>query len=519
MTPVSSLHAWFLSSKFEFSLSSETFPSGVVVHVCLDTETDHEWLQAARAFAGDFKSKACVVAGRSESGMAQWVCVVPAASTRKLGGHLFGTRGHATLQGAAACAGLLALPAGAVPTEGAIHIALSKTLLAALGSAQEEFLTGFFQRARSLKKTSGTPKKVVFNADHVSADGYLAAWSMSEAMTLTRSLVNMPANVLNPETYEQCVREMVKAECARAHNPNHLSVEVLHAERLAAQGCGLLCAVGKGSDVPPRLVKLSYAPVSAPVSAPHGASHSARHVVLVGKGITFDTGGLDVKASNFMRNMKKDMGGSAAALGAFLSLTRRQVPVRLTCYLALAENMVSGGAMRPGDVYTARNGVSVEIDNTDAEGRLVLADALCFAAEEKPDWIIDLATLTGAARVSLGAGVDALFSNSKSHEECLFQAGLEMADPVWALPLVDDYESQLDSSVADCSNSASTPQGGAITAALFLRKFVGNVPWSHIDTYMWTDKPGDLFAEPGATAKCVRLVDAAVRHFAASKAP
>jgi leucyl aminopeptidase len=515
MTPVASaLNSWILSSKFSFCLashsgvnaSSEHSTPRVVVHVGLDSETEDAWLVAARAVAGDFKPKVCVFAGRADDGSGQWACVVPASLPRKIGGHSLGARGLSTLQGAIACAGLLALPAGAVPKDGVLHVRLSKALCTSLEQTQEEFLTGFLQRAHTLKKGTSQPLKVSFESLDVSAEAFSAAQSACDAMTLARSLVNMPANILNPETYEHFVRELVKSECARAQNPNHLSVEVFHAERLAADGCGLLCAVGKGSDVTPRLLKLQYTPVPS--------SRASRHVVLVGKGITFDTGGLDVKPSNFMRNMKKDMGGSAAALGAFLSLTRRQVPLRLTCYLALAENMVSGASMRPGDVYTARNGVSVEIDNTDAEGRLVLADALCYAAEEKPDWIVDLATLTGAARTALGGGVDALFSNDKAAEDLLFRTGLEVADPVWPLPLVDDYEALLDSSVADCANSSTTPQGGAITAALFLRKFVGKVPWSHIDTYMWTDRAGDLFAEPGATAKCVRLVDASVRAFA-----
>jgi leucyl aminopeptidase len=395
-------------------------------------------------------------------------------------------------------------------------VRLSPALKAAVGTHGEEFLTGFLHRGVSLKvafgaregadgKPSATLHAFVSRVDF-SPESFAAAQSLNEAMVLARGLVNMPANVLNPESYEILVREVLKRETQREGNSGQLAVEAFGVDALVEKRCGLVLAVGKGSDIAPRILKLTYTPSP---SAP-----GSRHVTLVGKGITFDTGGLDIKASNFMRNMKKDMGGSAAALGAFLALARRKVPARVTCYLALAENMVSGRAMRPGDVYTARNGLTVEIDNTDAEGRLVLADALCLAAEESPDWIIDLATLTGAARTALGGGVDALFSNDKAREDLIFRTGLELGDPVWPLPLVDDYEPLLDSGVADVVNSASSPQGGAITAGLFLRKFVGQVPWSHVDTYMWTDRAGELFAEPGATAKCVRLVEAAVRSFA-----
>jgi leucyl aminopeptidase len=208
------------------------------------------------------------------------------------------------------------------------------------------------------------------------------------------------------------------------------------------------------------------------------------------------------------------MGGAAASLGAFLALSGKLVSVNLTCYLALAENMVSGSSMRPGDVYLSHNGLSVEIDNTDAEGRLVLADAISVCAGDRPDWIIDLATLTGAARVALGGGVDALFSSDSQLQETLFQSGLETGDLVWPLPLFDEYEKSLDSSVADIVNSAPGGHGGAITAALFLLKFTSQIPWSHVDTFMWSEKPTVLCSESGPTAKCVRLVETAIRRFA-----
>jgi leucyl aminopeptidase len=312
----------------------------------------------------------------------------------------------------------------------------------------------------------------------------------------------MPPNILNPESFEIFARELVRRECDLENDPNKIAVEVFQRDKLLAEGCGLINAVGQGSDIPPRLIRLTYFPRSS--------GKSMKHVTLVGKGITFDSGGLDIKGSSFMRNMKKDMGGSAAAFGVFMALARLGAPVRVTCYLALAENMISGRSMRPGDVYKAKNGLTVEIDNTDAEGRLVLADALCYAAAEKPDWLIDLATLTGAARVALGPSVDSLFCSNAAMEKLLIDTGLHLGDWVWPLPLVEDYESWLDSTVADMVNSASSGHGGAITAATFLKKFVGQSNWTHIDTYMWSDKVTELNHEAGATAKCVRLLTHAI---------
>ena len=516
MTP----DAWLLSSKLAVVREAYVQAASIDFHVYLDSET-------LPATVGDARPKVATYATD------RWLCVVPAITVRKIGGNAIGQRGHATLMGASACAALLSLPPGAVPAGGEVRLHLSDALRTALGPTLEEFLTGLLHRGVTLKIPSRGPTqsssqcpskslRVVLDPERFDQSAFDAASSVNDAMVLARSLVNMPANILHPQSYEDFVRGLVARETARLASQTErgaaLTLEVFDASALERERCGLILAVGKASDVPPRLLKLTYEPASAgKVNAALPAGRNLKHVALVGKGITFDTGGLDIKASNFMRNMKKDMGGSAAALGAFLALVRRNAPLRVTCYLALAENMISGRAMRPGDVYAARNGLTVEIDNTDAEGRLVLADALCMASQAAPDWIIDLATLTGAARTALGGGVDALFSNDPGLENLLFHTGLEMADPVWPMPLVDDYEPLLESSVADLVNSTSTPHGGAITAALFLRKFVGNVPWSHLDTYMWTDRPGDIYAEPGATAKCVRLVEAAVRAFAVSE--
>jgi leucyl aminopeptidase len=212
--------------------------------------------------------------------------------------------------------------------------------------------------------------------------------------------------------------------------------------------------------------------------------------------------------------MKKDMGGSAAAVGIFLACAMLNLPLKVSCYLAIAENMISGEAMRPGDIYKSKNGLHVEIDNTDAEGRLVLADTLTLACEEKPDWLLDFATLTGAARVSLGPMVDSLFGNNKVTTDLLYETSVENGDWVWPMPLVSDYENYFDSSVADMMNSSTSGFAGSVTAALFLQKFISVDAWNHIDTFMWCDKPNYLWQEGSSpTGKCVRLVTRSIEKF------
>ena len=521
MSPALPLHAhphdWLLPSRYVVTSNLEAGESAgagfaasaagpsrcLSLFVGLEGEAA-ETLDACRKATGEPKLKGPVPVPEKSGAFA---VVLSKEVTRKIGGYAVGEPGLATVRGAQLGAAILALPG-----EGArVVVVLSAGLKSAIGAHAEEFLTGLLQRGVSLKAATrdrvahvrnstptsgagtapsfgapvGTKFHVQLASEDFPADAFDKARGLHGAMVVARSLVNMPGSALTPESYELFLRDMVKAECEKAGATHHIGIEVMQAERLAKEGCHLICAVGRASASAPRIVKLTFTPADP--------AQALKHVTLVGKGITFDTGGLDIKASTFMRNMKKDMGGSAAAFGSFLALARRGVPLRLTCYLAIAENMVSGDAMRPGDVYRARNGLTVEIDNTDAEGRLVLADALCLAAEENPDWIIDLATLTGAARTALGGGVDALFSNDAKLQDLVFRTGLDHADAVWPLPLVDDYEASLDSNVADMVNSASSPQGGAITAALFLRRFVGGRPWCHIDTYMWTDKPTELF--------------------------
>ena len=293
------------------------------------------------------------------------------------------------------------------------------------------------------------------------------------ATALVRDLVNRPAGDLGPNALEAEAKRIAKAHKAE--------VTVTAGEPLEA-GYPLIHAVGKAAtrEHAPRLIELEWG--------------DPRHqrVAIVGKGITFDTGGLDIKPSTGMRLMKKDMGGAAHALALAELIMAAHLPVRLHMLVAAAENSISGNAMRPGDIIKSRKGITVEIDNTDAEGRLVLADALTKAIEDKAELIIDFATLTGAARVALGPDLPAMFSNDDSVAIGLLAASKAATDPLWHMPLWAPYMEMLDSDIADTSNSGGG-FAGAVTAALFLQKFVpDNVPWVHLDTFAWrpSSKPG-----------------------------
>lgn len=293
------------------------------------------------------------------------------------------------------------------------------------------------------------------------------------ATALVRDLVNRPAGDLGPNALE--------AEAKRIAKPHKAEVTVTAGEPLEA-GYPLIHAVGKAAarEHAPRLIELEWGDPRHP------------RVAIVGKGITFDTGGLDIKPSTGMRLMKKDMGGAAHALALAELIMAAHLPVRLHMLVAAAENSISGNAMRPGDIIKSRKGITVEIDNTDAEGRLVLADALTKAIEDKAELIIDFATLTGAARVALGPDLPAMFSNDDSVAIGLLAASKAATDPLWHMPLWAPYMEMLDSDIADTSNSGGG-FAGAVTAALFLQKFVpDNVPWVHLDTFAWrpTSKPG-----------------------------
>lgn len=320
-----------------------------------------------------------------------------------------------------------------------------------------------------------------------------------DAMILSKSLVNTPANFLNPETYEQFAIDYI-TELKESGHP--VDIEVYDKSKLQNDGAGLILAVGAGSNFAPRIIKLTYTPESA-----------KKHIALVGKGITYDTGGLNIKPGSAMRHMKKDMGGSAAVLGSFALSVLNGYENSITAYLAIAENMISASSARPGDVYVALNGKSVEIDNTDAEGRLVLADALTYASKEGSDVLIDIATLTGAARVSLGTQVDVCLSNNLELSEQIHKASIETGDWVWRQPRVEPYYSALDSKVASMENTGGR-FGGAITAGMFLERFHNSKNWIHIDTWMWAEKPTTFTKEAGACPKIVTFMEELLENIA-----
>jgi len=292
---------------------------------------------------------------------------------------------------------------------------------------------------------------------------------LAEATALVRDLVNTPAGDLGPAELETAVRDAATELGAQ--------VRVTAGKDLAS-GYPLIAAVGgAASDArSPRLIELEWGKADAPC------------VAIVGKGVCFDSGGLDLKHASGMRLMKKDMGGAAHALALARLIIGEKLPIRLHLLIPAVENAVSGGAYRPGDVIKSRAGTYVEIDNTDAEGRLVLADAFARAAEEKPVLMVDFATLTGAARIALGPDLPALFTSTDALADEALAASREVEDPLWRMPLWEPYDDMLKSEIADFANAGGAPMAGSITAAMFLKRFVPEgLEWAHLDTYAWRD--------------------------------
>ncbi len=311
-----------------------------------------------------------------------------------------------------------------------------------------------------------------------------------EAVCLVRDLVTTPAEDMGPSQLAAAARAL-----ARRHKA---TVRVTAGDQLLKQNYPAIHAVGRASDDPPRLIDLSW-----------GAADDPK-LTLVGKGVCFDTGGLDLKAAANMLLMKKDMGGAAHVLGLASMIMAAKLPVRLRVLIGAVENAVAGNAYHPMDVLTMRNGMTVEVGNTDAEGRLVLADCLVRACEEQPELLVDFATLTGAAKVALGPELPAVFTNDDAFAVSLAALGDGIADPVWRLPLHAGYRSMLDSTVADISSTGNSGFGGAITAALFLSEFVADdIPWAHLDIMAYNNRsrPG---RPEGGEAMGMRTVYAAI---------
>jgi leucyl aminopeptidase len=305
------------------------------------------------------------------------------------------------------------------------------------------------------------------------------------ASWLARDLVNTPANDMGPEALHEAAAHVAAAYGAEFN--------AIVGDDLLSQNYPLIHAVGRAANEAPRLLHISWGNTSAP------------RVALVGKGVTFDTGGLDIKASAGMRIMKKDMGGAAHALATAQIIMDAKLPVKLDVFLPVAENAISGDAFRPGDVIKSRKGLTVEIDNTDAEGRLILADALTRASEDLPALIIDFATLTGAARTALGPEIPPFYANDETLAAELANASVETSDPIWRMPLWDGYELEMDSPIADLKNTGDGAMAGSIYAALFLRRFVSAPAWAHFDIYAWSpkEKPSRPFGGDAQTLRAV----------------
>ena len=312
----------------------------------------------------------------------------------------------------------------------------------------------------------------------------------AECVNLARELVEIPANDLGPEEFAM--------RAAREGEAAGLEVEVLEEAALRELGAGALLAVGQGSVRPPRMVRLSWIPED-PINDDH--------LFLVGKGITFDTGGLSLKPANSMEKMKYDMGGAATMLGAITAIGRLQPRVRVSCLLVMAENMPSGTATRPGDIITAMNGKTIEVINTDAEGRLVLADALTYANRLGATHIINAATLTGAVSVALGSVRVALLGNHKALGDGIAMRGRECGERFWPLPMDPDYLEPMRGDMSDLRNAGADRKAGTITAAKFLEQFVEGTPWAHLDIAgtAWFDKARPN-AGKGASGVAVRTL-------------
>jgi leucyl aminopeptidase len=346
-----------------------------------------------------------------------------------------------------------------------------------------------FDAYRSKQDAERGPR-VLLTGDATQVDAYVR---LAEATALVRDLVNTPAGDLGPAELEAAVRDAATGLGAQ--------VRVTAGKELAS-GYPLIAAVGAAASEAraPRLIELEWGKADAP------------RVAIVGKGVCFDSGGLDLKSAGGMRLMKKDMGGAAHALALARLVIAEKLPVRLHLLIPAVENAVSGGAYRPGDIVKSRAGTFVEIDNTDAEGRLVLADALTRAAEEKPELIIDFATLTGAARIALGPELPAFFATGDDLAADAEAASREVEDPLWRMPLWEPYSEMLKSDIADLANAGGAPMAGCITAAMFLKRFVPDeVAWAHLDTYAWRDSavPG---RPKGGEALGLRAVHALLKR-------
>ena len=365
----------------------------------------------------------------------------------------------------------------------------SETILRACGH-------GFFQGSNTagIRKSANDrtpPEEVVFvvpSDDRTLQESARRAEVEGRATNLARELVNLPPCDLYPETFAE--------RASAVAGSTGLDIDVLDEQRLVTERMNALLAVARGSDRPPRLIVLQ-----------HRKGAAKPTLALVGKGVTFDSGGLSLKTTDQMVDMKCDMAGAAAVLGAMQAIAELQLPVNLLGVMALVENMPSGKAMKLGDVLKARNGKTIEVLNTDAEGRLILADALAYAVDRKVNHIVDLATLTGACMVALGHDVAGLMSNNDSWSQKVLAASQAVGEKAWPLPMFPHFREMIKSDVADIKNTGGSRYAGAISAAKFLEEFVGEVPWVHLDIAgpAWAEKENST-REAGGTGCFVRTL-------------
>lgn len=376
---------------------------------------------------------------------------------------------------------VLALPAGVVELFGAEKVLERITDTAIISCASQNLYQQEQDRYSFSKLTFGGFEETEANKRAIEKGGVLG-----KAVNLTRELVNRHPDDIYPETFAQRAADEAANVALRG--------EILDEATLEDEKMGAMLAVARGSERPPRMVVLNY----------EGAGKSAPKVALVGKGVTFDSGGLSLKPSNSMISMKSDMAGAATVLGAMVAIAKLKLPVNVVGIMGLVENMTGGDAYKLGSVLTARNGTTIEVHNTDAEGRLVLADALAYAVDQHATHLVDLATLTGACVVALGNDITGAFTNDQSWCDQLLDAAKYEGEEVWQLPMHDFFNEQLKSDFADCKN-VGTRWGGATTAAKFLEKFVDEKPWVHLDI------AGPSYAESGSAARDAGGTGAMVR--------
>jgi leucyl aminopeptidase len=421
---------------------------------------DLVWGPGAAAVAEDLGSWLDpFLEAREFTGAAGQLVAVPGGSRPPRAGAFVG-------RGAAAAAATLRRAAGAAGRFAGPYRTVATTLGSVeIDGAEDAVVVGYllgsyrYDDYRSEPKPRVNERLELLDATAGADEAIMRAAAVVRGVTLARDLINRPAVDKAPATLAQMALEL----------DDRIAVEVFDEVEAAELGYGGLIAVGSGAANPPRMVVLRYEPSEAVAS-----------VAFVGKGIVFDSGGLSLKQAAMMETMKTDMSGAATVFGAMLAIAELDLPIRVLGVAPLAENMTGGAAQRPGDVFTAYRGRTVEVLNTDAEGRLVLADGLGIAVEAEPDLIVDIATLTGAAKVALGPSIGAIFGNDDEAVEAVEAAARFCGEPMWTMPLERSYRDQLKSTIADLKN-IGTRFGGAITAALFLSEFVDDRPWVHLD--------------------------------------